>query len=380
MLLMVVPAVMRIVLVRRESEVDHLVNMMQLVCAIGVLMREPSIGRGFARFVPGGLPVVFDLWHWTQVLSWTCGMGIWLLIREFGPIRYKAPFRATAFFAAAVGVAFLLLSSPARAQGISIADYGGWRWGAYLALLFVLPVIVSVYQIRTMLSLRHIATAQRELLAVAVAFIVAVLSIVPIVLFVFFAGLSASGVAPEFARSGYSVISDGLASGEPQLMIGAVLALMVVPSCARGLQRAVLRIRLYPIWRELTSAAPSVVLSLRLRDRWGSTPVERLERLRIEIRDAWQIIASTVPVVPHHPGNPITALAVDDGDRKALDDIVAVRRAILQRRANGALDDVSVAAMPVLPEERTLLRLWWAAGAVARAASKPAASQAVRRS
>ncbi|MEU2258661.1 DUF6545 domain-containing protein [Nocardia xishanensis] len=351
-------AIIRIVLVRRATEADHLINMIAGITAIGVLLRDPAIARQLAGFTPGGLPTLFDVWHWTTVLTWTWGLGLWLL-REHGPVRYRTRFRVAIGVAAGLGVAFVLLSSPARAHGVSIAEYGGWRYGIYIGLLSTPPVFVSSYMLRTLPVLRRRATSRREKNVVRILVVVAVLSVVPVSSLVFLAALGALGVGTDFAHQMYNFTSDGLASGEPQLLFGAVLALAIVPSCARAVARLRKLGRLYPLWRELTAAVPEVVLSLRWVDRWGASPAEREERLHIEIRDAAEIVARYVRPLPVAVDELIERTVDDDDQEHArlVTELVMAAQRLADSR-NGEPAGEPSAQPANVPDEDTLLRLW----------------------
>ncbi|MBF6296579.1 hypothetical protein IU459_03365 [Nocardia amamiensis] len=351
-------AIVRIVLVRRASEADHLINVMAGITAVGVLLREPAVAREVAPFVPGGLSTLFDVWHWTTVLTWTWGLGLWLL-RAYGPVGYKTRFRITIAMAGALGVTMVLLSSPARAQGVSIAEYGGWRYGIYVGLLSAPAVFVSGYMLRTLPALRRRATSPREKNIVRILAVVAVLSVVPVSSLLLFAAPGALGVGTDFTRRMYDFASAGLASGEPQLLFGAVLALVVVPSCVRAAARLRQSARLYPLWRDLTAAAPEVVLSLRWRDRWGASPAERVERLRIEIRDAAEIVARYVRPLPADVDELIeSTIAEDDQElaRLVTELVIAAQRRAAGRTGDSAGEPSAQAAD--VPGEDTLLRLW----------------------
>ncbi|WP_327139063.1 DUF6545 domain-containing protein [Nocardia sp. NBC_01327] len=297
LMFVVIVTVTRIVLVRGVSPTDQLINALAVSCLIGVLLREPTIARLVMSFVPAGLPTLFDAWHWTTIFSWGCGLGI-LLVREYGPVRYKKPFRLVVATTIAIGIGFLVLSSPARSEGVSIAEYGGWRYGVYVGLLSAPPVFVSAYLLRTLVMLRRRVTTSREENVVRILFLVAILSMMPASSYLLLGALGISGREPAVTDRMYNFTANGLASGEPQLLFGAILVSVLVPSCRRAWVRVRQLRRLGPLWRDLTTAVPGVVLALRWADRWGAWPAERLERVKIEIRDASEIIAGTIVPLP----------------------------------------------------------------------------------
>ncbi|MFD6161779.1 DUF6545 domain-containing protein [Nocardia sp. NPDC060256] len=353
----VVIASSRILLVRHASHEDHLMNMWASITAAGVLLREPTIARHLEGWVPGGLPTLFDIWHWTTVASWVCGLGLFLRY-EYGPVRYRTGFRAAIAFAVAVGVAFLVLSAPARSEGISIADHGGWRYGVYVGLCWALPMVVAPYMGRRMATLMRHTTTRYERAAVIIVAIAAVVSGLPMAALPFFAGLGAAGVDTEFARHGYQLTSDWFASGEPQLYIGALIfAAFIYPSVRAGAQLIRLR-QLRPLWRELTDAAPEAVLVLRWNDRWNTGPAERLNRRRIEIRDAVKIVARYTEPLPVAVEE-LIATTIDKGEQKGMREAVAL---VIAAHLLGSGDSGSVTPLngtrPQVPDVEVLLRLW----------------------
>ncbi|WP_405163484.1 hypothetical protein OG203_45760 [Nocardia sp. NBC_01499] len=357
MALIVVIASSRILLVRRASHEDHLINIWATITAVGVMLREPTIARQLERWVPGGLPTIFDVWHWTTVAAWAAGLGLFLLY-EYGPVRYRAGFRSAIAFAVAIGAAFLVLSTPARSQGISIADYGGWRYGVYVGLCWALPMAVSPYISRLMLTLWRHTTTQYERVGLFILVIAAVVSGLPVIALPLFAGLGAAGIDTEFIRDGYNLASDWFASGEPQLYIGALFFVAFIsPSLRAGAQLMRLR-QLRPLWRELTAAAPEVVLVLRWNDRWNRGPAERLNRRHIEIGDAAKVIARYTRPLPIAVEELLTT-TIDETERKSMSEVAALVIAA-QRLDSG--DGSSTAPpnnhRPVAPDVDVLLRFW----------------------
>ncbi|KZM70402.1 DUF6545 domain-containing protein [Nocardia terpenica] len=361
-------AVIRIGLVRRASQADHLINIMAGIAAVGVLLREPAVARQLARFTPGGLPTIFDAWHWTTVISWATAFGLWLL-REYGPVRYRPRYRLVLAGSAGIGIVLLVLSSPARSRGISIADYGGWRYGAYIALLSVLPIVVSALMSRTLLALRQRATTRHERVVVRILFIVIALSVLPVSSLILFATLNTVGFNVEIVRQMYRFTSDGLASGEPQLLFCAILGASIVPSCTRAVMCQIRLFRLRSLWRELTAAAPEVVLSLKWADRWGASPAERVERRRIEIHDAAEIIARFTQPPPVAIDELITA-TVRSEDRKQTRDVLALIEAARCLSRNDMPFTQPAPHGIVVPDEDVLRRLWSPAKRILRAATR----------
>lgn len=374
-LFIAVLATLRITLVRRASLADHIINVFWGILAIGVALREPVIARQVAPLVPGGLPTLFDVWHWTTVLTWAWGLGL-MLLHKYGPGRFVARFRAAVGVAVLIGVAFLVLSTPARAQGISVAEYGGWRWGVYIGLLSAPAILVSAYMLPTLGMMRQRATTPRDRMVVRVLYVIASLSAVPVAFCALFATLDANGIATGFAGPMYKTTSDGLASGEPQLIFATILSLVVVPSCLRAVTRLRQLARLEPLWRELTAAVPGVVLTLRWSDRWGASPAERLERLHIEIRDAAEIVARFTLPLPVTVDELIdSTVAEDDQEQlRLVAELVLAARLLTERGGGSRFTDQPTAAVADLPDEDTLLRLWLPAKSLLRESDRVTAT------
>ncbi|MFE2997379.1 DUF6545 domain-containing protein [Nocardia sp. NPDC059246] len=157
---------------------------------------------------------------------------------------------------------------------------------------------MSGYLIRTLARLRRRVTTKRELRVVWILFVVAVLSVAPAFTYLLCAAVEKAETGGSPSDQLYRLTSDGLASGEPQLLSAAVLVLVLVPSCARVFSRLRQLHRLVPLWTDVTAAVPMVVLRLRWSDRWGAWPTETVERRRIEIRDAAEILASYACPLP----------------------------------------------------------------------------------
>lgn len=343
----------------------RLINTLLGFDAAAALLREPVVARQVAKVVPGGLPTVFDAWHWLTVTAWAFGLGM-ALLHENGPVRYRTQFKVVLGLSGAIGLLFLVLSAPARAQGLSsIAEYGGWRFGVYIGLYSALPVIVSGYYY--VLKVRGTVwrtTTLWERFTVAALVCFGIASSLPVFLMALAAGADALGVGNAFTHNVFDLVADGITSGEPGLFVFAALVMVYVPSSAQAIVQ-LLRLdresraarRVYPIWRDLTAAAPQVVFRLKRADSWNVSPQERLHRRRMEIHDAAEIVARYVLPLPTPVDELIENTVVEDEQehiRMVAELVLAARR--LTDGGQGSAQPTTRGAD--VPDEQTLVRLW----------------------
>ncbi|WP_433677763.1 DUF6545 domain-containing protein [Nocardia sp. CA-119907] len=119
-------------------------------------------------------------------------------------------------------------------------------------------------------------------------------------------------------------------------------------------------LRLYPVWRDLTSAAPGVVLTLSRSDRRGASRAELLHRRRVEILDAAVIVGRYAGPLPEIIDEMIEASVSDNDDHEALRCVAGLACASWRLRAIGG---VQRAGDPPLnhysvPSLETLAQLW----------------------
>ncbi|MFI6041634.1 DUF6545 domain-containing protein [Nocardia sp. NPDC051321] len=364
--LIIAITLIRLALTLHTSIFGRLINTLLGFDAAAAFLREPVFARHVARVIPGGLPTVFDTWHWLTVTAWAFGLGM-ALLHENGPVRYRIQFRIVLGLSGAIGLAFLALSAPARAHGLaSIAEYGGWRYGIYIALYSALPVLVSCYYY--VLKVRGTVwrtTTLWERITVATLVGFGIASSLPVCLMAVSAILDFAGAGNAFTRSTYDLVSNGFASGEPGLIIFVALVMVFVPSSAQAVVQ-LLRLddesrsarRIYPIWRDLTDAAPQVVFQLKRADSWNVSPQERLHRRRMEIHDAAEIVARYVLPLPTAVDELIET-SVDEDDQEHLRMVAELVLAAQRLTAGGGEPTGEPAARAAdLPDEQTLLRLW----------------------
>ncbi|MCM6778733.1 hypothetical protein NDR87_35185 [Nocardia sp. CDC159] len=373
MVFVVVAAVIRLVVVRRSSETDHLINGQAVVWAVAVVLREPAVARQLAGLVPGGLPALFDLWHGLVVVAWVWRLGL-LPLRRYGAARYRRPFRALMAVGVGLALALPVLSSPARAQGVSIAAYGGWRYAVYMGAYSALPVVASCCLVGVCVTMWRRATTSSERFVVTIVFVFVAVSMLPATSFALFGVLGALGAGTTLTAAAYRLASEALASGELDLLLSAVLWTAAIPSWVQEVRHLIRLRRMYPVWRDLTAAVPTVVLRLEPEDRRGMSPQAKVDDRRIEIKDAARLVASAAAPLPAAVQDLIddTVEAADQEDMRSVAEMVLAARRLAHgtahpaRRSPGERDAFALMA----PDEPTLLRLWAPAKALVDAADQ----------
>lgn len=357
--LLVVVMAVRLLWVRR-TPLDRQINIAVLWAVISSFLREPAVAGWLAPYVPGGAPLLFDLWHGAFLLATTGCVGMFLL-RDLGPDGYRRPYLAWMGAACAVSVALIVLSHPARAQGLVIPDYGGWRYGAYFVLYSALPVSQCFYAGRPALGLWRYTTSMRDRAVWLVFMLIAGGGAINMTILAIGAVAEAAGVENAFTHESHMRVA-----GELILPFVALAFAALIPSSARAVAAAV-RVdadsraarRLLPMWRKVTAAAPNVVLKLTSSDLAGVTPAERLHRLRVETHDAVAIIGRFAEPLPDE----LEALAEDAAADDDVEDMLQVLEILIaaNRFAGGGgpqPTDEPSSGHRVLPDLDTLARLW----------------------
>ncbi|WP_306361358.1 DUF6545 domain-containing protein [Nocardia sp. CC227C] len=366
--------IIRVALTRHTSIFGHLTNTVIALNASAAVLREPVVARNLAGFVPGGLPTVFDAWHWLTLLSWACGLGM-ALVHEYGPTRYRCRFRVVIGLSVLVGLAFLALSHPARTQGMSsIANHGGWQFAVYFGLYTGLPaVITSYYFVLLYKGVLWRTTSRWERITVAAMVGLGLATLLPLGTIAAAGVLDVAGVDHAFHLT-YTRVAGELVSGEAGLFVYAAVVVVFIPTSAQAVLR-LLRLdqesrtvrRLSPIWRDLTAAAPQVVFRLKWADSWHISPRERLHRRRMEIHDAAEIVARYVRPLPDAVDELIdtTVAEADQEDMRLVAELVLAARYLADH--GGEPPGEPTAYWADVPDERTLRRLWQPARSLALA-------------
>lgn len=358
--LVVVVAVVRIALVR-SSTAERLINRILFLAMVTALLREPAIAERLAPFVPGGLPMLFDIWHAVFLVACSLFVGLFLLW-DRGIAKYQQPMRRTVGVACVVGALLLILGEPARNEGLNVADAGGWRYGLYFVAYAGLLFAFCLDNLPSVLTLGARTASAKDTAAVVVLFLMLFNGALIMSLMAVGNVLGAAGLDNTYTRLAYLG-----ASGELLLLWVVLGAAVLVPSAVRAVVQ-LLRLdpdslaarRMYPVWRDLTAAAPGVVLALKPSDRFGASSAERLHRRRVEILDAAAIVGLHAVPVPEAVDELIEVSGDSEDEQEALRSVLELASASWRLHAIGGAHR---AGRPPLghyhvPDIDTLARLW----------------------
>lgn len=303
----------RVALVR-DRPIDRRINVIAVVTSATVLVREPAIAARLAPATPGGALVLYDVWHFLLLLA-TALMAALLAEVAGGPDRGRRWRRRLIALAGVYGIAFLLLSWPARGRGMLLQDAHGWQFPTYFGVYTFAILGSCVFYLYVCVPLWRQARTKRDKGLYVVLMFATIVTVVNMV--EFYAGVvaSASGADSELAHE-----TVYRASGEMMVLNFAVIMLLFVPSCVRAIGETLhlsgtdKDVRgLQPVWDDLTRAAPWVVLPLRAEDATGMKSAEKLHGMRMEIRDAIAAISRRPSAWPKGVlQERIRLLAVDD--------------------------------------------------------------------
>lgn len=358
--LVVTVTVVRLLLVR-STTAERLINKIVLLGTLTALLREPAIAAQVAPFVPGGAPMLFDLWH--ALFLVTCGYFVGLfLLWDLGVERYRQPMVRTVAVSCVTGILLIALGEPARDAGVSVPDAGGWRYGAYFVAYAGLLVIFCLWQLRPVVTLRKRTSSRRETCVVVILFLMVANGAVIMSMMAVGNVMGAAGIDNAYTDLAYLG-----ASGEPLLLWVVLGCAALVPSALQAVTQA-LRIdadsrelrRLYPVWRDLTAATPMVVFTLHRSDRRGSTPAEKLHRRRVEILDAAAIIGRYIEPLPDAIEELVEVSDASGEDREDLRDVLALAVAAWRISSLGGTERAGGPTQPqyTVPDVETLAQLW----------------------
>ncbi|NLG54526.1 MAG: hypothetical protein GX542_02575 [Rhodococcus sp.] len=336
---------------------DRHTNIICVLVFAAAVLREPSVAQFLSPLLPPA--VVFDAWY---VLFLFGVVQCVMLFQLSGhrQVRYAQSVRIW-LCSGFVAVIMLMLSGYARGSGTEIWNRDHWTSAAYFALYAAAIAAVCLYSCTQVPRLWRRATRWRERLAVGLIAGVGLFGSIDVSIF-------ALGAISEVAgwQSWIAAGTTFRMSGEPLVLFGGAAFLTLVASAVSGVMRgmrmdAISRNveALEPVWRDLTDAAPGVVLQLAFRDRLGATPKERWMRRPQEIEDALVVVSGYVHPLPEELDLAIDEWP-DDGDAEVLRSVaelvVATRYMVEtppQSRIRGSL---AVAMQSMSIED---LRRWW---------------------
>lgn len=273
----------------RETATDRQINQFVLGATISALLREPAIAQAIAPIIPGGTLVIFDIWHFSFLLTCVVCLSLFFF-RDGRPIRQaRRLYHYWLIAGCTIGVSFFFLSHSARQKGLLLPDALGWQYAAYFGLYCSVPIVGCLYALWHLLSLRTHVTNWQERNAVWIMFVVAVGGAITM-------GTLAAGalVATLGVDNGFTQEIEIRAGGELILPFMALAFVMLIPSSIRALS-ALFRIdevsqgvrALRPMWLDLAATAtPEKILRESWTTRVFAKPRIRNHRLRVEIHDA----------------------------------------------------------------------------------------------
>lgn len=345
----------RLLLLRNPSEMDRLINFGAGAWTVVLIFRWPLAIPVVASRIPGGEPMLFDLWHVIAVMGWASLFGMFAL-RNFGPVGSKPARRAATACCIVISLALMILGEASRSQGLMMLEYYGWEYGAYFALYITPAVVTCLYILVNTPSLHRAAKTWISRLAIVIMTIFAagcaidLCSIGVAAMMDGFWGVNSTITREARVRAAGGLIPVWVTLTLTTLLWSSVRAVLEVTRLDQDSRK---RRRMNAIWRELTAAVPSVVLPLKLFDRVGQTATERLHRRRVEINDAAEVIARyALPLAPELESR-VRELGGDSADELRM--VVQVK---LGARAMASQKTMQLGAGCRVPDEDALLR-WW---------------------
>lgn len=211
----------------------------------------------------------------------------------FGPDRYRRIHVVTLTIAGLPGAALIVLSGPARAQGVGVRAAGGWQYTAY-CIAYALPILLAALLIAG-ISIRSVraAASGRDRWIFAAVIGLSVFEVVSMVV-VIIDGLMRTSAADDAVTDSHA--EAGVFLRLLVVAAGAVIALGPVLRVFLRRYRSVLSARrMLPVWRTLTAAVPEVVFELRPEDQGALSARARRDRMEVEIRDAILLVDRYLP-------------------------------------------------------------------------------------
>lgn len=277
----------------RKTAADMQINQVLIWGALTVLLREPAVAQWIA---PGETLLVNDVWHFTLLMTTTSCVGLFMVHHQTEE-EYRRRYPIWVTTTCILGVLFVLLSRPAREQGLLIQDAPGWQYGTYFVLYCAMTIAACLYAMWLVpAAWRKSAVTTRDKAVLTIIFANGSIAAVNMAILAAGAVMASAGVDSAFTRD-----TEVRASGELLLVFIGMSILMGVPSSVRALtelfrvDRDSRTVRsLQPIWHDLAQiGTPEVILRLSRKDRAKSSE-ERLRRRRTEIHDSIAIVSRYV--------------------------------------------------------------------------------------
>ncbi|MBA8959327.1 MAB_1171c family putative transporter [Rhodococcus opacus] len=211
----------------------------------------------------------------------------------FGPDRFRRIHAVTLAVAVLPAAALIVLSGPARAQGVGVKAAGGWQYTAF-CIAYALPILLAALLIAG-ISIRSVraAASGRDRWVFAAVIALSVFEVVSMVV-VMIDGVMRTSAADDAVTESHA--EAGVFLRLLVVAAGAVIALgPVLRVLLRRYRSGRTARRLLPVWRTLTAAVPEVVFELRPEDRRALSARARRDRMEVEIRDAILVVDRYLP-------------------------------------------------------------------------------------
>lgn len=196
-------------------------------------------------------------------------------------------------FVLLAGTALVILDMPARAEGISIEEVGGWRFAAY-ATLYSGPFIPAegLIVVTLVQMVRERSSRARKILVTCLMAAIG-MSVISLSTRVLGSWLAAAGFDTSLSHFRSAVENDVAFYASVLWLIPAAAPLVVADLRRRaGFERRDEREieRLFPLWSDLTRIAPTFKLAeMHAADLPSLT--EQIHRMHIEIEDIVRAVA-----------------------------------------------------------------------------------------
>lgn len=281
-----------------ETPWDRKVNTGSALGALAVALCEPSIAHEAAKYLPGGVAQVLNLWHVFFVL---CCFYTMAVIEDLRGER-RPPSRLITVGVPALTVAILVgLSIPSLIDGQPMYKNPDWLFAAYFLIYCLVPIALCFKAFRVFYSTLKATRLPREIFGVATILAVSAIGAISMVT------IASGAIMMTLGHAGQTLTDATIARVHGGFMLPFLASCLVVlvPSIWTAVATVIrlwivnrgIRI-LHPMWQDCTKAVPEVVLRLRPEDKPDESNLEHqrlhLHRMNIEVVDSLTVLAAGV--------------------------------------------------------------------------------------